>query len=122
MSQVVFSCRENALNDSERLGPEAASDLGSGGGRRRGRCGEMALKVNCIVPNFHAPSQHKQIPSDPLIALENLTLCKNGETKITALPVAWKLWKHGTVMRQSGEKAKPNQNWEWKFYAINTKG
>lgn len=73
-------------------------------------------------PSFHAPSQQRQIPVDPLIALENLTFCKNKETKITALPVACKLWKHGTNVRQCGDSAKPNQNQERKVYAVNTKG
>lgn len=30
-----------------------------------------------------------QILADPLRALENLTFCKNEETEITALPIAW---------------------------------
>lgn len=72
--------------------------------------------------SFHTPSQPRQIPVNLLIDLENLTFCKNEETKIIALPVAWKLWKHGTTVKQSGESAKPNQNQEWKFYAISRRG
>lgn len=116
VSQAVFSCGGKTLSEEEVPGPDEAQHLGQGAGRRGEKRREGSKGQLQCPPVF----LHLLNTSDPLIALENLTFRKNEETKIAALPVAWKLWKHGTMMRQSGEGAKAKQNRQWKFYA--TKG
>ena len=48
-----------------------------GGGGREEKWGEGS-QVSCRVPQFSP--QHRQVPADPLIALENLTFYRNKET------------------------------------------
>ena len=78
VSQVVLSCCGKALDEEEAPGPTEMQHLRKGGGGGREEKWGEGSQVSCRVPQFSP--QHRQVPADPLIALENLTFYRNEET------------------------------------------